>query len=114
MTKAAVRAGTVTADTAVADTATATVTATVLSAGTAPAVTSAPAVITGRAGAAAPVVAGDGIAAAIDHLVENALKALADFETLDQEQVDHIVKKASVAALHEHVSLAQFAVRETG
>jgi acetaldehyde dehydrogenase/alcohol dehydrogenase len=110
MTKAAVRAGTVTADTAVADTPA----ATVLPVATAPAATSAPAATTGRAGAAAPVVAGDGITAAIDHLVENALKALADFETLDQEQVDHIVKKASVAALHEHVSLAQFAVRETG
>jgi acetaldehyde dehydrogenase / alcohol dehydrogenase len=47
-------------------------------------------------------------------LVDNALKALADYETLTQEQVDHIVKKASVAALHEHVSLAQLAVEETG
>ena len=50
----------------------------------------------------------------VDGLVENALKALTDFEALTQEQIDHIVKKASVAALHEHVSLAQEAVAETG
>ncbi|GAA1765970.1 bifunctional acetaldehyde-CoA/alcohol dehydrogenase [Luedemannella helvata] len=53
-------------------------------------------------------------AAEVDGLVENALRALADFESLTQEQIDHIVKKASVAALHEHVSLAQEAVAETG
>src|SRR4051794_39901386 len=39
----------------------------------------------------------------VDALVENALKALADYGSFTQEQVDHIVKKASVAALHEHV-----------
>ncbi len=52
--------------------------------------------------------------AMIEALVRNALTALADFEGFDQERVDHIVKKASVAALHEHVSLAQLAVEETG
>src|SRR6476646_9851899 len=50
----------------------------------------------------------------VDGLVCNALKALADYDSFSQEQVDHIVKKASVAALHEHVTLAQLAVEETG
>lgn len=54
------------------------------------------------------------IAVAVDRLVTNALKALADYETLDQEQVDHIVKKASVAALDQHTALARLAVDETG
>src|SRR5690242_8618104 len=51
---------------------------------------------------------------AVDGLVENGLKALADYESFSQEQVDHIVKKASVAALDQHVALAQLAVEETG
>ncbi|MFC4535256.1 bifunctional acetaldehyde-CoA/alcohol dehydrogenase [Sphaerisporangium dianthi] len=50
----------------------------------------------------------------IDALVENALKALDEYASFSQEQIDHIVKKASVAALDEHASLAEFAVRETG
>ncbi|MGW1550156.1 bifunctional acetaldehyde-CoA/alcohol dehydrogenase [Streptomyces sp. NPDC002346] len=51
---------------------------------------------------------------AVDRLVTNGLKALADYEDLDQEQVDHIVKKASVAALDQHTALARLAVEETG
>ncbi|QJS99708.1 bifunctional acetaldehyde-CoA/alcohol dehydrogenase [Streptomyces asoensis] len=51
---------------------------------------------------------------AVDQLVTNGLKALADYEALDQEQVDHIVKKASVAALDQHTALARLAVEETG
>ncbi|WP_371562668.1 bifunctional acetaldehyde-CoA/alcohol dehydrogenase [Streptomyces canus] len=51
---------------------------------------------------------------AVDRLVTHALKALADYGALDQEQVDHIVKKASVAALDQHTSLALLAVEETG
>ncbi|MFF4505155.1 bifunctional acetaldehyde-CoA/alcohol dehydrogenase [Streptomyces sp. NPDC001401] len=51
---------------------------------------------------------------AVDRLVTNGLKALADYEALDQEQVDHIVKKASVAALDQHTALARLAVEETG
>ncbi|MEV8550193.1 bifunctional acetaldehyde-CoA/alcohol dehydrogenase [Streptomyces glaucescens] len=51
---------------------------------------------------------------AVDALVADALKALADYETLTQEQVDHIVKKASVAALDQHTALARLAVEETG
>ncbi|MFR9798184.1 bifunctional acetaldehyde-CoA/alcohol dehydrogenase [Streptomyces sp. MS06] len=54
------------------------------------------------------------IAVAVDRLVTNGLKALADYDTLTQEQVDHIVKKASVAALDHHTALARLAVEETG
>lgn len=54
------------------------------------------------------------IAVAVDRLVTAGLKALADYEALDQEQVDHIVKKASVAALDQHTALARLAVEETG
>lgn len=53
-------------------------------------------------------------AAAVDRLVDHALKALADYESLTQEQVDHIVAKASVAALDRHTALARLAVEETG
>ncbi|WNF25757.1 bifunctional acetaldehyde-CoA/alcohol dehydrogenase [Streptomyces sp. C11-1] len=51
---------------------------------------------------------------AVDLLVAAGLKALADYESLTQEQVDHIVKKASVAALDQHTALARLAVEETG
>jgi acetaldehyde dehydrogenase/alcohol dehydrogenase len=54
------------------------------------------------------------IAIAVDQLVTNGLKALADYDALTQEQVDHIVKKASVAALDQHTALARLAVEETG
>ncbi|WP_431992772.1 bifunctional acetaldehyde-CoA/alcohol dehydrogenase [Streptomyces albogriseolus] len=53
-------------------------------------------------------------AVAVDPLVTAGLKALADYEGLSQEQVDHIVKKASVAALDQHTALALLAVEETG
>ncbi|MGW6548037.1 bifunctional acetaldehyde-CoA/alcohol dehydrogenase [Streptomyces massasporeus] len=53
-------------------------------------------------------------AVAVDRLVTAGSKALADYEALDQEQVDHIVKKASVAALDQHTALARLAVEETG
>ncbi|MFF9807999.1 bifunctional acetaldehyde-CoA/alcohol dehydrogenase [Streptomyces coeruleorubidus] len=53
-------------------------------------------------------------AIAVDRLVTNGLKALTDYEDLTQEQVDHIVKKASVAALDQHTALARLAVEETG
>ncbi|MGA5328246.1 bifunctional acetaldehyde-CoA/alcohol dehydrogenase [Streptomyces griseoincarnatus] len=53
-------------------------------------------------------------AVAVDRLVTAGLKALADYESLTQEQVDHIVKKASVAALDQHTALALLAVEETG
>lgn len=53
-------------------------------------------------------------AVAVDRLVTNGLKALADYEALTQEQIDHMVKKASVAALDQHTGLARLAVEETG
>ncbi|MDI9883356.1 bifunctional acetaldehyde-CoA/alcohol dehydrogenase [Streptomyces sp. HNM0645] len=53
-------------------------------------------------------------AIAVDRLVTNGLKALADYQDLTQEQVDLIVKKASVAALDQHTALARLAVEETG
>ncbi|AVZ76729.1 bifunctional acetaldehyde-CoA/alcohol dehydrogenase [Streptomyces lunaelactis] len=53
-------------------------------------------------------------AIAVNLLVDNASKALAGFESLTQEQVDHIVAKASVAALDQHTGLARLAVEETG
>jgi acetaldehyde dehydrogenase/alcohol dehydrogenase len=51
---------------------------------------------------------------AVDALVTNGLKALADYADYDQERIDHIVKKASVAALDRHAALAGLAVEETG
>lgn len=50
----------------------------------------------------------------IDALVKKGVKALETFETLNQEQVDYIVAKASVAALDHHGILAKLAVEETG
>ncbi|MER7761504.1 bifunctional acetaldehyde-CoA/alcohol dehydrogenase [Streptomyces sp. NPDC097619] len=50
----------------------------------------------------------------VDGLVRGALTALDRFATFDQEQVDHIVKKASLAALGAHGELARLAVEETG
>ncbi|MER6674103.1 bifunctional acetaldehyde-CoA/alcohol dehydrogenase [Streptomyces sp. NPDC000983] len=63
---------------------------------------------------AAPAEPPSETAVAVDRLVTNGLKALADYEALDQEQVDRIVKKASVAALDRHTALARLAVEETG
>ncbi|WP_069737837.1 bifunctional acetaldehyde-CoA/alcohol dehydrogenase [Streptomyces sp. EN27] len=54
------------------------------------------------------------IAVAVDRLATGGLEALADYDALTQEQVDHIVKKASVAALDQHTELARLAVEETG
>jgi acetaldehyde dehydrogenase/alcohol dehydrogenase len=50
----------------------------------------------------------------VDVLVGNALAALAAYDTFTQELVDHIVKKASLAALAAHTRLAVLAVEETG
>ncbi|MFK0214962.1 bifunctional acetaldehyde-CoA/alcohol dehydrogenase [Streptomyces sp. NPDC090298] len=50
----------------------------------------------------------------VDGLVERARAALERFETFDQERVDHIVRKASLAALGAHGELARLAVEETG
>jgi acetaldehyde dehydrogenase / alcohol dehydrogenase len=50
----------------------------------------------------------------IDDLVRAGLGALAAYDAFTQEQIDHIVKKASIAALSQHGALAQLAVDETG
>ncbi|EGV03457.1 aldehyde-alcohol dehydrogenase 2 domain protein [Streptococcus infantis SK970] len=50
----------------------------------------------------------------VDGLVQKALVALEEMRKLNQEQVDYIVAKASVAALDAHGILAQHAVEETG
>ena len=50
----------------------------------------------------------------VNTLVTKAQKALEEFMKLDQEQVDYIVAKASVAALDQHGVLAMAAVEETG
>ncbi|MFV2085664.1 aldehyde dehydrogenase family protein [Micromonospora sp. LOL_021] len=51
---------------------------------------------------------------AIDALVSAASKALDDYAEFDQERIDTIVGKASVAALSRHSELARLAVQETG
>ena len=47
-------------------------------------------------------------------LVQKALGALEKFESFDQEAVDYIVAKCSVAGLDQHGVLAEAAVKETG
>ena len=49
----------------------------------------------------------------VNSLVEKALKALDEFQGLNQEQIDYIVAKASVASLDKHGDLARIAVEET-
>ena len=50
----------------------------------------------------------------IETLVANGLTALSGYDSFGQEQIDGIVKKASVAALGRHAELAMLAVEETG
>nr|WSX52624.1 bifunctional acetaldehyde-CoA/alcohol dehydrogenase [Streptomyces sp. NBC_00974] len=50
----------------------------------------------------------------VEGLVQGALTALDRFASFNQEQVDHIVKRASLAALSRHGELARLAVEETG
>lgn len=50
----------------------------------------------------------------VDLLVAKAQVALDQFVELNQEQIDHIVAKASVAALDQHDVLARHAVEDTG
>ena len=54
------------------------------------------------------------IDACIDTMVKKALVALDKFEQMDQEQIDYIVAKMSVAGLDHHGKLAELAVNETG
>lgn len=50
----------------------------------------------------------------VDQLVARGQAALAAFGHFDQDQINYIVKKASVAALDQHGHLAKLAVNETG
>ncbi|WP_033215533.1 bifunctional acetaldehyde-CoA/alcohol dehydrogenase [Kitasatospora phosalacinea] len=63
---------------------------------------------------APPAAAPADAAAAVDELVSRGLTALEEYASFTQEQVDHIVKKASLAALAQHTGLAVLAVEETG
>nr|WP_314765689.1 bifunctional acetaldehyde-CoA/alcohol dehydrogenase [uncultured Neisseria sp.] len=58
--------------------------------------------------AASPAVA------EVNGLVERGLQALEEFRALNQEQIDYIVAKSSIAALDKHGALAMHAVEETG
>ncbi len=50
---------------------------------------------------------------AVDQLVDNGKKALKEFLTFNQEQVDEIVKKMALAGLEHHMELAKLAFEET-
>jgi len=54
------------------------------------------------------------VAQAIDVLVAKAQQALKEYGSFTQEQINLLVKKASVAALNQHGELAKLAVEETG
>ncbi|MFF2364411.1 bifunctional acetaldehyde-CoA/alcohol dehydrogenase [Streptomyces sp. NPDC058122] len=71
---------------------------------------------TSGAGAAAPAARSGsaGVGQDVDELVARGLEALDEYADYTQEQIDHIVKKASLAALAEHTRLAMMAVEETG
>ena len=47
-------------------------------------------------------------------MVKKGLKALDVLSTFDQEKIDYIVAKMSVAGLDHHGNLAKLAVEETG
>ena len=50
----------------------------------------------------------------IDDLVAKGQKALEEYMSLNQEQVDHITKEMALAGLDKHMYLAKLAVQETG
>ena len=52
--------------------------------------------------------------AEVDEKVAKALKALDEYAKFDQEKIDYIVAKCSVAALDQHGALAKLAVEVTG
>ncbi|MDE0573587.1 bifunctional acetaldehyde-CoA/alcohol dehydrogenase [Demequina sp. B12] len=61
-----------------------------------------------------PTAAQPSVAEEIDRLVANGQRALQAYSAFTQEDVDLLVKKASVAALSQHGDLALQAVAETG
>lgn len=56
----------------------------------------------------------DVVMESVNSLVEKGLVALDEFANFDQEQIDYIVAKSSVAALDQHGVLAKHAYEETG
>ncbi len=56
----------------------------------------------------------DNVSVQIDKLVKKGQKALDNFKSYSQEEIDHIVAKASVAALDQHGKLAKLAIDEIG
>lgn len=50
----------------------------------------------------------------IEKLIHNAKEAELEYESLDQEQINRIIKAMSVAAVENHMKLAKLAVEETG
>ena len=52
--------------------------------------------------------------AAIDEYVKNAQKALDEYMTMNQEQIDKIVQAMALNGLEHHMTLAKMAVEETG
>lgn len=52
--------------------------------------------------------------AMIDALADKGATALKEFRNFTQEQVDHIVHQAALAALDQHMAIAKHAVEETG
>ena len=51
--------------------------------------------------------------AEVDALVKKGLKALDEFASFNQDQIDYIVAKMSVAGLDHHGTLARMAIEET-
>ena len=49
----------------------------------------------------------------IDRLVGNAQTALKELASLDQKQIDEIVKQMALGGLDQHMPLAKMAVEET-
>lgn len=54
------------------------------------------------------------VQAMVNELVANAQKALAAYMTMNQEQIDEIVKAMALAGQADHMRLAKLAVEETG
>lgn len=54
------------------------------------------------------------VADMIDNLVKRAQKASEEYLKLNQEQINEIIKKMSMAGLENHMRLAKMAVEETG
>ena len=50
----------------------------------------------------------------IEKLIHNAKEAELEYESLDQDQINRIIKAMSVAAVENHMKLAKLAVEETG